>query len=101
MPHRLAGTRIEPLVSLPKRQRHQAAGDGGTAAAGRAAGRPLQVVRVVAGAVMRVLGGEAVGVFVHVERTDAHRTGGAHPPDQERIGAGGWLVALDLRAGRP
>ena len=56
-------------------------------------------MRVVAWAVVRVLGGEAVGVFVHVQGTDAYGARGAHPRDQEGVGRGCRPFALDFRAG--
>ena len=53
------------------------------------------------GAVVRVLGGEAVGVLVHVERADQHRAGAPRRRcDQRRVARGRRLLALDLRAGQ-
>ncbi len=48
---------------------------------------------------MRVLGGEAVGVLVHVERADQHRPGLLEALDEHRIGHGRRMIAVDLRAG--
>ena len=69
-----------------ERERHEPAGDGGAAAARRAAGRAAEVVRIVARPVMRVLGREAVGIFVHVEGTDADGASRLHPLDEVGVG---------------
>ena len=75
-----AGRHADRAVGVAaERERHQPARDRGAAAARGAAGRAGEIVRVVARAVMRVLGGEAVGVLVHVEGADADRAGRAHP----------------------
>ena len=47
---------------------------------------------------MRVLGGEAVGVFVHIERANQHGAGGGEALDKGRVAAGRRMVAIDLRA---
>ena len=47
---------------------------------------------------MRVLAGEVVGVFAHVERADQNRAGRLEPRRQGRVGAGGSAVAIDLRS---
>ena len=57
----------------PQRQRHQARGHRGRRSTGRSARDPLRIVRIARGSVVRVLGGEAVGVLVHVERADGNR----------------------------
>ena len=51
---------------------------------------------------MRVLGGEAVGVLVHVECADQDGTGGLQPCDRQRIGGcrpGVRAFSLDARTG--
>jgi hypothetical protein len=49
---------------------------------------------------VRVLGGEAVGVLVHVERAHQHRTGGLQPAHQEGVLLRPRQGAIDLRAGQ-
>ena len=51
-----------------------------------------EVVRIAGRAVVRVLGGEAVGVLVHVERADQHRARRFEPRDQHGVVA--WRPAL-------
>ncbi|KAG1436306.1 hypothetical protein G6F55_014231 [Rhizopus delemar] len=67
-----------PVGVRSQRQRHQTARHGGRAAAGRAARDAGGVVRVAACAVTGALGGETVGVFIHVQRADQHRASLAH-----------------------
>ena len=52
-----------------QRDRHQAAGDRSRRPARRTSGNVRRVVRVARRTVVGVLGGEAVGVLVHVERS--------------------------------
>ena len=47
---------------------------------------------------MRVFSGETVGVLVHVERADQHRTSGFHLLHQEGIGLSRRVTAVDDRA---
>ena len=59
-----------------ERERHHAGGDRRAGAARRAAGDcASRSCGLRVGAVVRVLGREAVGVLVHVERADEHRAG--------------------------
>ncbi len=59
----------------------------------------VEVVRIARRPVVRVLPGEVIGVFAHVERADEHRAGGFEPRDQRRVGLGRRQVAIDLGAG--
>ncbi len=79
--------------------RHLAGGDRGGRAARRAAGDAGEVVRVARRPVVRVLGREAVGVLVHVERADQDGAGALEAGDERRVDGGGRTLALDLRAG--
>ncbi len=81
-----------------KRQRHEPAGDRGGRAARRATRHVGQIVRVTRGAVMGVLPREVIGVFAHVEGTDADRTGRLELLDQGGIGRRRGIFAVDLRA---
>ena len=100
MPHSDDGTRIEPLVSEPS--------VSGTWPAATAAAEPpdeppamrARSCGLRVGAVVRVLGGEAVGVLVHVERADQHRAGRLEAAHEQRVALRGRGVALDLRAGQ-
>lgn len=49
---------------------------------------------------MGVLGGETVGVLIHVQRADQHRPGIAHARDQPRILAGRRVGGIDPSAGQ-
>ena len=51
----------------------QSGGDGGGRSAGGAASGALRIVRIARGAVMAVLGGEAVGVSIHVQHAAEQR----------------------------
>ena len=82
-----------------ERQRHLAGCDRRGRAARRAARHAGRVVRVAGRSVVRVLGREAVGVLVHVERADQHRTGAFEARDQRAVVRGRRTLALDLRAG--
>lgn len=82
----------------PQGQRHQPARHGGRAAARGPACDAAGVVRVAARAVMRVFGGEAVGVFVHVQGTDQDRAGVPHPRDQSSVLRGGRIGGVDATA---
>ena len=76
-----------------------ACADRGGRAARRAARHAGEVVRVARRTVVRVLGREAIGVLVHVERADEHRSGLLEARDQRAVRVGGRTLALDLRAG--
>ena len=69
------------------RSRARAAPGGDRGRPSRPTSRPRRawVVRIAGRAVVRVLGGEAVGVLVHVERADEHRARGAHARDEDGI----------------
>ena len=82
-----------------ERERHQPARDRAARAARRAAGHAVRVVRIVRVAVVRVLAGEVVGVFAHVERADQHGAGGFQPLDQRLIVRRRRKLAVDLRPG--
>ena len=81
-------------------QWHLASGHCRATAAGRSARDAAEVVRVVRRADVAVLGGEAVGVLVHVERADQHRAGLFQPAHQQRVRSGRRGLAFDLRAGQ-
>ena len=63
------------------RQRRLERGDRGGGAAAGAAGDPVEVPRVVGGAVRRVLGGGAHRELVHVGLAEDRQAGGAQPGD--------------------
>ena len=44
-----------------------------------------EIVRIARGAVVRVLAGEVIGVFAHVERADENGAGRLQPLHQGRI----------------
>ena len=97
-PHSDAGTRIDPPVSVPS-VGHQAGRHGGARSAGGAARRARQVVRIARRPVVRVLGGEAVCVLVHVQGTDGHGAGTPQRGHHRGILLGRQIVAIDFRAG--
>ena len=80
-------------------QRHQAGRHRGARSARGAARRARQVVRIARGPVVRVLGGEAVRVLVHVQGTDEHGAGTPQRGHHRGITLGRRVVAIDLRAG--
>ena len=59
----------------------------------------VEIVRIAGRAVVRVLPGEVVGVFAHVERADQHGAGRFEARHQRRVAPGGRPLAVDLRAG--
>ena len=59
----------------------------------------LEIMRIAGGAVVRVLPGEVIGVFAHVERADEDGVGAFEARNQGRIPAGRRPLAVDLRAG--
>jgi hypothetical protein len=72
-----------------ERERHLAGRDRRGRAARRAAGHAREVVRVARRPVVAVLGREAVGVLVHVERADEHRAGRSQRATSGRRAGGG------------
>ena len=88
-----------PVRVGAERDRHLSGGNRGGRSAGRSARDARHVVRVARRAVVRVLGGEAVRVLVHVQRADENRARGLHPLDENRVLTGRLALALDLRAG--
>ncbi len=56
-------------------------------------------MRIVHRPVMAVLSGEAIGVFVHVEGADRHRTGGNEARDDRRVGDGRRTFGVDPGSG--
>ena len=83
-----------------ERQRHQRRRHRRRRAARRAAGDARRIVRIAGRAVMAVLGREAEGVLVHVERADQHRARrrSAAAPARRRAPPA-RAVAVDARAG--
>jgi hypothetical protein len=55
-------------------------------------------MRVVGWAVVRVLGGESIGVFIHVQGAHQHTARCAHALHQECILQGRCMAAVDLGA---
>lgn len=56
-------------------------------------------MRIARHAIMCVLGGEAIGVFVHVLRADGDCTGPPQAGDQCRVCLGGQIFSIDLGSG--
>ena len=100
MPQNDAGTRIEPLVSEPSAS--------GTSPPATAPPDPPEeppvmqprVMRIARWAVVRILAGEVIGIFAHVERTDENGAGGLQPFDQRGVARGRFAVAVDLASPR-
>lgn len=69
-------------------------------AAGGAAGDAAGILGIWSGAVVFVDGDEAVGIFIHVEGTDADGSGGFEPGNGGGVLACGWVVAVDLGPGQ-
>ncbi len=88
---RAVGVRPQGERDQPRRHRRRRTAGG---AAGDAGG----IVGIAGRAVVAVLGGEAVGVLVHVERPDHDRAGGFEAGDQGGVGGRGRIVLLDDRA---
>jgi hypothetical protein len=82
-----------------QRDRTEAGGDAGRRPARRSAGDPRYIVRIARGAVVRVFGGESVGVFVHRLRAEQNRAVLRHASDQHRILSCGRQITVDDRAG--
>ena len=82
-----------------ERDRDEAARDRGARAAGRAARHMVEIVRIAGGAVVRVLAGEVIGVFAHVQRADEDGARAFEARDQGGVLAGRRPLAVDLRAG--
>ena len=83
-----------------KRQWYKAGGDGDGRATRRTSTHPLQIVRIMRGAIVHVLAGEIVGIFAHVERADQNGAGGFETFDQSRVASGGRRRAIDFRSGQ-
>ena len=81
-----------------QRDRREPARDRAARAARRAAAHVREIVRISRGAVVRVLAGEIVGVFAHVERADEDRAGRFETRDERRVRACGRALAVDLRS---
>ncbi len=71
----------------------QSGGDGGGRSAGGAASGALRIVRIARGAVMAVLGGEAVGVSIHVQHAAEQRASVAQLLHRPGVVRGGRAVA--------
>ncbi len=67
-----------------ERQRHEAGGNRRRRAARRSSGDSRKIMRATGCAVVCVLGREAIGELVHVERAHKNRAGGFEPRDRER-----------------
>ena len=98
MPHRAAGWRIEPPVSVPIAERRVEGGDRRRRAAAAAAGHPVERPRVGRRAVGRMLGRRAHRELVHVRLAEDHRTGVAQPLGDVRV-VRGEVALEDPRAG--
>ena len=104
-PQKALGTRIEPLVSEPRDNGHEAARDRRARAARRAARHALEIVRIARRAVVRVLAGEVIGVFAHVERAEEDGAGALRAARRasrpSRRAARSRLIFEPARVGRP
>src|SRR5262245_5097668 len=98
-PQRAAGTRIEPLVSVPSVSGTKPRGDRRSGAPRRASGDARRIVRVAGRTVMRVFRRESVRVLVHVQRAHEHGTRGAKTRDGGRVVRRRRPVGVDPRAG--
>ncbi len=82
-----------------KRQWHKAAADRRARAARRAAAHVAEIVGIARRTVVRVLAGEVVGVFAHVQRADQDGARRLELLDQRRIRRRRLALAIDLGAG--
>ncbi len=100
MPHREAGTRIEPLVSVPSEKVHQPGGHGG----GRAPDEPPAMRARSCGftrrAVVAVFGREAVGVGVHIHHPGQQPARAAQLAHREAVSGRGGALAEQLCPGK-
>ena len=87
-----------PIGVRPQRQRHQASTNRAARTARGPARHARRVVRIARRPVMRVLAGEVIGVFAHVQRPHQDRAGGFQPRDQRSIRHRRPMVAVDLRS---
>ena len=88
-PDRAVGVRAEG-------KRHEPGGDGGGRASRRASRDSRRVVRIARRSMMRVLGGEAVGVLVHVGDADQDGPGAAQRGHRRSVARGRGALGLDL-----
>ena len=80
-------------------QRRERGRDRRRRSARGAAGDPRRIMRIARRPVMGVLGREAVGVFVHVERADQDRARGGKPSNKRRVANRRRALFVDARAG--
>ena len=79
MPQAPAGLRIEPPVSVPRRERHHAGRDAGARPGRRAAGHVIAVPRIARRRIRQVESGSAVSELVQRELAEQDRAGAAQP----------------------
>ena len=83
-----------------ERERHESAADRCRRSARRSSRHAAAIVRIVSRPIVRVLAGEVVGIFAHVERADENGARLFQPLDQCRIARSRRRIAIDLRAGK-